>query len=106
MQIDWNATWIVTLVGFTLVVILLILLTYVLKLFGYIMSRMGSGRKAAPQAAVPSSDATAEEAAAIALALQLAAEPAHDEESGKLTFRRGAQSAWAPKTYGMNNLTK
>lgn len=114
LAVNWTNAWIMTLLGFSLVVVLLILLVFVLQLFGSIMVRANAPKKEKVQkpVAVASADAavnadiTGEELAAIAMALQLSKEPAHDNESNVLTIVSDPTSAWSSKVFGINNLDR
>lgn len=115
LAVNWTNAWIITLIGFSLVVVLLILLVFVLMLFGAIMQRLNAPKKETnlkPVAVVPSAepvesvDITGEELAAIAMAIQLSKEPQHDNESKVLTIVSNPNSAWASKTFGINNLIR
>lgn len=104
---DWGQAWSITWIGFLLVFCLLVLLVLVLMLFSRIMARASQPKEtpAAPKPAAPlAADASDEEMAAIAMALYLAAGPAHDKESNKLTIAPVESSAWASKSFGINNL--
>ncbi len=112
---NWTNAWIITLIGFSLVVVLLILLVFVLLGFGAIMVRINAPKKEElkPVAVVPTPDATeepvditGEELAAIAMAIQLSKETAHDMEHKVLTIVSNPNSAWASKTFGINNLIR
>ena len=83
--------------------------------FGAIMVRANAPKKEAnlkPVAVVPSPNAvetveiTGEELAAIAMAIQLSKEKAHDTEHKVLTIVSNPNSAWASKTFGINNLIR
>lgn len=116
LAINWTNAWVMTILGFGLVVVLLILLVFVLLLFGAVMMRMNAPKKDSkslkPVAVVPtpntteSVDITGEELAAIAMAIQLSKESAHDTESKVLTIVSNPNSAWASKTFGINNLIR
>ncbi len=89
---NWGNAGLMALVSILLVFAVLILLIYVLKLFGVIFAEKKS---AATSAVATSSDAiTDEEVAAIAVAVNLFFNR-HDEESDVLTFRQNHDvSAW------------
>ena len=116
LLVNWTNALIITLIGFGLVVVLLILLVFVLMAFGGIMVRLNAPKKETalkPVAVVPTPDATdepvgitGEELAAIAMAIQLSKEEAHDMESKVLTIVSNPNSAWASKTFGINNLVR
>jgi len=112
LAINWTNALIVTLLGFSLVFCLLVLLVFVLKLFGVIMTPREKKKKKVldeptleniPQSMV-SGGLTDQEQAAVALALQMF----YDEgckEKGKLTLK-AIPTAWNAKIYGINNLDK
>ena len=116
LAVNWTNAGIITGIGFGLVVVLLILLVFVLMGFGAIMVRLNAPKKEEnlkPVAVVPTPDATeepveitGEELAAIAMAIQLSKESAHDVESKVLTIVSNPNSAWASKTFGINNLIR
>lgn len=115
LAVNWTNALIITLIGFGLVVVLLIFLVFILLGFGAIMQRASAPKKEAnlkPVAVVPTPNATesveitGEELAAIAMALQLSREPAHDNESNVLTIVSDPNSAWSSKTFGINNLIR
>ena len=115
LAVNWTNVGIITLIGFGLVVVLLILLVFVLMGFGAIMVRANAPKKETnlkPVAVVPSPNAvetveiTGEELAAIAMAIQLSKEKAHDTEHKVLTIVSNPNSAWASKTFGINNLIR
>ncbi len=109
LAINWTNALIVTLLGFSLVFCLLVLLVFVLKLFGKLMTPKKknvieeSTLENVPQSMV-SGALTNEEQAVIGLALQMF----YDEdckECGKLTLK-SKPTAWNAKFYGINNLDK
>ena len=115
LAVNWTNAWIITFIGFGLVVVLLILLVFVLMGFGAIMVRANAPKKETnlkPVAVVPTPNATepveitGEELAAIAMAIQLSKESAHDNESKVLTIVSDPNSAWSSKTFGINNLIR
>lgn len=115
LAINWTNAAIITCIGFGLVVVLLILLVFVLMGFGAIMVRVNAPKKETslkPVAVVPTPNAvetveiTGEELAAIAMAIQLSKESAHDAEQKVLTIVSDPNSAWASKTFGINNLIR
>lgn len=115
LAVNWTNAWIITLIGFGLVVSLLIFLVFVLLGFGAIMARLNAPKKETnlkPVAVVPTPNAvetveiTGEELAAIAMAIQLSKETAHDAEHKVLTIVSNPNSTWASKTFGINNLIR
>lgn len=124
-------TWIVTGLGFGIVVVLLICLIFILQGFGVVMQKILAPK--APKAAAAPAPAPApakkeyaqdadgatkaaiamalalangdEEKAAVAYALHLYYNNAHDRETYALTLRPHA-TAWNDKSFGINNLIK
>lgn len=118
-------TWIVTGLGFGIVLLLLLCLVYTLRLFGWIMQKATAPRapKAekpapAPQAPVKSAEPTDEgtkaaiamalaqadnnDLAAVAYALYLA-HSKHDIPTAVISLRKH-ETAWNEKSIGMNNV--
>ena len=89
---NWGNAGLMALVSIMLVFTVLVLLIFILKLFGVIFAEK---KKAAVAAPVASSEGiTDEEVAAIAMAVNLFFNR-HDEESDVLTFRQNHDvSAW------------
>jgi Na+-transporting methylmalonyl-CoA/oxaloacetate decarboxylase gamma subunit len=89
---NWGNAGLMALVSICLVFTVLVLLIFILKLFGVIFAEK---KKAAVAAPVASSEGiTDEEVAAIAMAVNLFFNR-HDEESDVLTFRQNHDvSAW------------
>ena len=90
---NWANAGLIALVSICLVFTMLVLLIFILKLFGVIFAEKKAAVVAAP--AVASSDEISdEEVAAIAMAVNLFFNR-HDEESDVLTFRQNHDvSAW------------
>ena len=89
---NWANAGTMALVSILLVFAVLVLLIFVLKLFGVIFSE--KSKPVVPTAAASSDDITDEEVAAIAMAVNLFFNR-HDEESDVLTFRQNHDvSAW------------
>ena len=90
---NWANAGLIALVSICLVFTVLVLLIFILKLFGVIIRERKKAEVAAPVAA--SSDGISdEEVAAIAMAVNLFFNR-HDEESDVLTFRQNHDvSAW------------
>ena len=112
---NWSHVWMVTLLGFGLVFLLLVVLIYVLKLFGVIMhprvkvenphevhEAVGQPHKEDSEHITLTGNATA----AIAMALHLYYNGIHDEEPTHITIKKIERrySPWNSKLYGMNNL--
>ena len=122
-------TWIITGLGFGIVLLLLFFLVYVLRLFGFIMQKATAPREPKPEkpaegkktpsvkasASNPSEDEKAaiamaiaqagdEDIAAIAYALYLAQKNRkHDIPTAMISLRRH-ETAWNEKSIGMNNV--
>ena len=120
-------TWIVTGLGFGIVLVLLICLIYILKFFGWLMQKiLAPGKPKAEKAAAPAkkaetkvspvptdegtmaaiamalSQASDDDKAAIAMALHLYYGHAHDIAQTTLTMS-AKPTAWNSKAFGMNN---
>lgn len=113
LLVNWTNTLIITVVGFCLVFCILTILVIVFSLFGKIMS--GSSKSETKQAAdTPAATQSKSEEvsdldnAAIATALGLYFNDAHDKESYKLSINRVSRrySPWNAKIFGLNNLNK
>ncbi|MBR4498920.1 MAG: OadG family protein [Paludibacteraceae bacterium] len=121
-------TWIVTGLGFGIVLLLLFFLVYVLRLFGFIMQKATAPREPKPEkpaegkkthsvkvsASNPSEDEKAaiamaiaqagdEDIAAIAYALFLAQNKKHDIPTAMISLHKH-ETAWNEKSVGMNNV--
>ena len=119
-------TWIVTGLGFGIVLVLLFCLVYVLQFFGWIMQKATAPRapKAEQTAPAPKASATSaeptdegtkaaiamslaqagdEDIAAIAYALYLARDAKHDVPTAMISLKQH-ETAWNTKSIGMNNV--
>ena len=119
-------TWIVTGLGFGIVLMLLFCLVYVLQFFGWIMQKATAPRapKAEQPAPAPKASATSaeptdegtkaaiamslaqagdEDIAAIAYALYLACDAKHDIPTAMISLKQH-ETAWNTKSIGMNNV--
>ena len=119
-------TWIVTGLGFGIVLVLLFCLVYVLQFFGWIMQKATAPRapKAEQPAPAPKAPATSaeptdegtkaaiamslaqagdEDIAAIAYALYLARDAKHDIPTAMISLKQH-ETAWNTKSTGMNNI--
>jgi sodium pump decarboxylase gamma subunit len=120
-------TWIVTGLGFGIVLVLLFFLVYVMKFFGWTMQKIEAPKapkaekpeKPAPKAAAPSAEPTdegtkaaiamaiaqagGEDEAAIAFALYLAQNKKHDIPTAMISLHKH-ETAWNEKSIGMNNV--
>ena len=107
-------TWLVTGVGFGMVILLLIVLIFILKGLGAVVSNVTAPKaaaKAAPAVQAPAAKASVKDSddmpvAAIAMALHLYFNGVHDEEPTQITIKNVERrySPWNSKLYGMNNL--
>ena len=102
---NWNAVWSMTGMGIGIVFVILLLLVLVLQIFTLVaVNKGGNGKPAAKapasskavEAASPESFHGDEEetAAAIAAAMYLFSEEAHDVESGIITIVHNDHSTW------------
>ena len=97
-------TWIVTGLGFGIVLVLLFCLVFILLFFGWVMQKIS-----APHAPIVKQTAkkTVKEdenvMAAIAMALYLSRESKHDAAASMITFNK-RDTAWNPKSEGFNNV--
>ena len=119
-------TWIVTGLGFGIVLVLLFCLVYVLQFFGWILQKATAPRapKAEKPAPAPKASATSaeptdegtkaaiamslaqagdEDIAAIAYALYLACDAKHDIPTAMISLKQH-ETAWNTKSTGMNNV--
>lgn len=87
-------TWIVTGLGFGIVLVLLFCLVFILQAFGWIMQKVAQPKK-------PKTDDA--EIAAVALALHLSQSSRHDTSTSMITFDK-RETAWNPKSEGFNNV--
>ena len=114
LAINWSHVWMVTGLGFCMVIALLVVLIFILKLLGAVVSNAVKAPKAAQpkaistpavQAAPASVQASADDdLAAIAMALHLYFNGVHDVEPTEIHIKRVERSGWTSKLYGMNNL--
>lgn len=115
LAINWSHVWLVTGLGFCMVIVLLVVLIFILKLLGAVVSSAVKAPKAeqpkaaaqapAAQAAPAAAQASADDdLAAIAMALHLYFNGVHDVEPTEIHIKRVERSGWNSKLYGMNNL--
>jgi len=114
LLVNWANTMIITVVGFGIVFSILTILIFVIKLFGHIMAPRAKNIQKAPHH--PAADKTSErgdhipalDSAAIATALFMFMDDAHDKESYLLKIRKVTRtySPWNSKIYGLNHLNK
>ena len=113
LAVNWSHVWMVTGLGFLMVITLLVVLIFILKLLGAAISGAVKAPKAsAPKAsapaatvaAAPASSGADDDLAAIAMALHLYFNGVHDVEPTEIHIKRVERSGWSSKLYGMNNL--
>ena len=112
MIIDWSEIWIITVVGYSVVFLALVMLVFCFqslpKLLGLGIQRskkIKASKKANSEAKKEEKYLSGEVSAAIGMALSLYFKEQHDEESGVLTIKRVSRtySPWSSKIYGVNN---
>lgn len=102
LVVDWNSVWAMTGIGIGVVFCILLLLVFVLILFGTVFGGKSTPKAVAKPVAVQAADtgktpalaASQETEAAIATSLYLYFQDVHDEESYKLTIHHEAHPAW------------
>lgn len=112
LAINWSHVWMVTGLGFCMVIVLLVVLIFILKLLGAVVSSAVKAPKAAQPKAVaapaaqaaPAGASADDDLAAIAMALHLYFNGVHDVEPTEIHIKRVERSGWNSKLYGMNNL--
>jgi sodium pump decarboxylase gamma subunit len=112
LAINWSHVWMVTGLGFCMVIALLVVLIFILKLLGAVVSSAVKAPKAAQPKAVaapaaqsaPAEASADDDLAAIAMALHLYFNGVHDVEPTEIHIKRVERSGWNSKLYGMNNL--
>ena len=111
---NWSQILWITLIGFLVVVLTLVLLIFIIKLFGVVFAanhkqkvakKSAKGEDAPAEIVLPGMVST-EEVAAIAMAIRLAAGEDHDRESEILTIQtiKRAYSPWNSKIHGLTRL--
>jgi len=101
-------TWIVTGLGFGIVLALLICLVFILMFFGYIMQKVQPKKQPIQpktQQGAPAKAKTTDEAeiAAVAIALYLN-EKAKSDPNISMIKLNNRETAWSPKSNGFNNV--
>lgn len=113
LAINWSHVWLVTGLGFCMVIVLLVVLIFILKLLGAVISNaVKAPKEAQPKAiaqtpaaqAAPAATSADDDLAAIAMALHLYFNGVHDVEPTEIHIKRVERSGWNSKLYGMNNL--
>lgn len=97
---SWADRWFLAGISVATVFAILIILVFVLAIFSFVATKAANKGKAVQSAqakpataAVPVSEASADDMAAVATALYLYMNNSHDEESGVLTITQG-NSSW------------
>ncbi|MBO4249870.1 MAG: OadG family protein [Paludibacteraceae bacterium] len=114
-----SATWIVTGLGFGIVLVLLCCLVFILMFFGWVMQKATAPRPPKKQQTSPeggphiveraepiakSQEPTAaDDIAAVAYALYLAQNKKHDIPTAMISIRKH-ETAWNEKSIGLNNV--
>lgn len=114
LAINWGNALTVTFFGFAVVLTVLVLLIFVLQLFGKIVSVMEKKTTNSAKPATVSAESTeengltAEENAAVAMAIYQYCFGIHDEESLVLTFHEQEEHyhPWNSKIIGINKFNK
>ena len=112
---NWSQILWITLIGFAVVVLVLVLLIYIIQLFGVVFAarhkqkvvkKSAEKGEAAPAEVALPEMVTPEVVAAIAMAIRLAAGEDHDRESEVLTIQtiKRAYSPWNSKIHGLTRL--
>jgi len=115
LAINWPEALRITLLGFLVVVLTLVLLIFIIRLFGVafaashkqkVAKKSAEKGVAAPEEVELPEMVTAEVVAAIAMAIRLAAGEEHDRESEVLTIQtiKRAYSPWNSKIHGLTRL--
>jgi sodium pump decarboxylase gamma subunit len=111
LELGWSEILAITLIGFSLVFTVLVILIYIIKLFGVVFTRNQKKRVATTQN-TPVEEVKlphmvgSEEAAAIAMAISLYTDVMHDHESEILTIQKVKRvySPWNSKIYGFTQV--
>ena len=116
-----SATWIVTGLGFGIVLALLFCLVFILQGFGYIMQKATAPKEAPKSQPAPAANAQpaqadpkpaatsaapaapADDTVAIAMALYLAARDGKHDVPTAMIKAQARETAWNTKSYGLNN---
>ena len=116
-------TWIVTGLGFGIVLLLLFFLIYVMKFFGWTMQKIEASKapkEEKPALSTPSQPSTprpssepsvekpapspADDTAAIAMALYLASRNTNHDAPTSMIKPQARETAWNTKSIGLNNI--
>ena len=115
LTMDWGQILWITLIGFLTVVMVLVLLIYIIKLFGVAFAashKQKVAKKSAakgvevPEAVELPAMISSETVAAIAMAIRLSVGEDHDRESEVITIQKikRAYSPWNSKIHGLTRL--
>ncbi len=102
----WSEMLWTSLIGFTLVVMMLIALVYIMRIFGFCFSISRSAGITVDDEAAPQPMISDEEIVAIATAMKIYKGALHDKESEVLTILniKRAYSPWNSKIHGLTQL--
>ncbi len=107
LSMNWANTFAVIIIGFGLVFVVLVLLVFVIKIFGFIANAKENNsetNKGVKQTAeVKEVEVSDIENAAIAMAISLYYADVHDQESYVITIDNSKKTSWNSKIYGLNN---
>lgn len=113
LAVNWGNVMVITGLGFGIVFVVLIILIFIMDLFGKVMApkvsvkKTTSGKDSKEQTTEIEYDVhiPALDSAAIAAALHLYYDDVHDEESRVITIKKVEKrySPWSSKIYGLNN---
>ena len=110
-NVGWGEMGLMTLIGFAVVFVVLVLLIFIMKGMGSAFTRQKKAAKVAAGVAVADDDhheaiSDQEIAAAIITALKLYKSNLHDQESEMITIHRIARaySPWSSKIHGLTQL--
>ena len=92
-----SSTWVVTGLGFGIVLGLLFCLVYILQFFGWVMQKIEQAQKARNE------QPQGNEKAAVAMAIYLAKEMNHDKPAPTISSQ-SRQTVWNDKPLGLNNV--
>ena len=96
-------TWIVTGLGFGIVLALLFCLVFILQFFGWTMQKIDAPHKPEEPKKAKTDANDEAEMAAVAMALYLANASQHDAPTSMITFAKH-DSSWNPKSEGFNTV--
>ena len=110
-NVGWGEMGLMTLIGFAVVFVVLVLLIFIMKGMGWVFTRQKKAAKAAATGTPVADDdheaiTDQEIAAAIITALKLYKSNLHDQESEMITIHRIARaySPWSSKIHGLTQL--